>query len=264
MMKTLTTKPILRLGVFLTVLFNVVFNVFYDRFFPNIRTVEEISKTHFSFFTPAPYTFMIWGVIYITFITYGVYQLLLVTRDLKILNRLAWPMIVSNMLCSIWIILFSLNRIIESLVIILVILALAIVLFKRAEKYRFSHPWLVIPFSIFFGWISVAAIANFTTWLASMNWDGGYLSLSLWTIIMIVIAFAAAVIMSIRFQNILYPLVIAWALMGIWIVNRYVNPFVAYAAMISLVVLLSWLGAYFYLKAFKKSKIIQQEHSNQI
>jgi hypothetical protein len=262
-METFTAKPILRSGVFLAIIFNVFFNLFYGKLFPELQSMEEVSETYYSFFTPAPYTFMIWSVIYIAFIAYGLYQLLSAQRDLEELNKLAWPMIIANILCSVWIVLFSSDRITESVGVIILVLICAIVLFLRAEKYRAVHPWLLVPFSLFFGWMSVATLANISTWLTAINRDGS-ISLTTWTTIMMFIAFCAALIVSIRFKNIVYPLVIAWALTGIWVANAAVNNFIAYTAMILVVALLAWLAAYFNLDAFKKSKVMQKEHSNHI
>ncbi|MES2380757.1 MAG: hypothetical protein V4538_06935 [Bacteroidota bacterium] len=254
-MDTLTAKPTLRMAVFLAIILNVFFNLFYNKLFSELLTIQEVSQLHYNFFTPAPYTFIIWGVIYITFIDYGFYQLLAAQRNLAVLNLLAWPMIIANILCSVWLVLFASNQITGSLVLIIMILVCAMFLFFIAEKYRASYTWFLFPFSLFFGWISVATIANFSTWLAAMNWDGGTLGLSTWTIIMMVLAVVAALVISIRFKNWVYPLVITWAITGISIANISINPIVSYSAVLLVVILLAWLVAYFSLEAFRKSNI---------
>ncbi len=256
-MQTLTRKPILRLLVFLAIIFNVCFNLFYNKLFPELLTMQEISELHYNYFTPAPYTFIIWGVIYLAFIVYGVYQLLPAQSNLAVLNVLAWPMTIANILCSVWIVLFASNQISGSLVIMMMILVSAMVLFFRAEKYRASYTWFLFPFSLFFGWISVATIANFSVWLAAVNWSGGPLSLSTWTIIMMVIAFIAAVVMCVSFNSKVYPLVIVWAITGICVANVTANPVISYAAIILVIILLTWLIAYFSLKVFHKKNITQ-------
>lgn len=256
-METLTPKPILRLVVFLAIILNVLFNLFYNKLFPELLTMQEVSELHYNYFTPAPYTFMIWGVIYLAFIVYGIYQLLPAQRNLAVLNALAWPMIIANILCSVWIVLFASDKIAGSLLLIILILVCAMVLFFTAEKYRASYTWFLFPFSIFFGWISVATIANFSTWLATINWDGGLVSLSSWTIMMMIVAFIAAIAMSVVFKNRVYPLVIVWAITGICMANTHANPLVSYTAIILVIILLTWLVAYFNVKAFSKGNLPQ-------
>ena len=80
--------------------------------------------------------------------------------------------------------------------------------------------WVHLPFSIYLGWISVATIANVSTVLYLVRWTGGPFSPQAWTVIMTVIAGVLGIAMIRLRREIGYPLVIVWALVGIWVARR--------------------------------------------
>lgn len=74
---------------------------------------------------------------------------------------------------------------------------------------------LHLPFSIYLGWISVAAIANTEAVLVKIKWDLFGINDLYWAIAMIIIATFLALVMLIRRSDIFYSLVILWAFTGI-------------------------------------------------
>ena len=44
-----------------------------------------------------------------------------------------------------------------------------------------------LPFSVYFGWVTVATIANITVWLVSIDWDGFGLSEPAWAVLIIAV-----------------------------------------------------------------------------
>jgi hypothetical protein len=71
------------------------------------------------------------------------------------------------------------------------------------------------PFAIYFGWISVASIANVTTWLVSIGWNGGGIKPDIWTIGMLIVAAILGIVVMYRNRNYAYGLVFVWAFYGI-------------------------------------------------
>jgi hypothetical protein len=72
-----------------------------------------------------------------------------------------------------------------------------------------------IPLSIYFGWITVAAIANGSSYLNSTDWDGWGLDPTDWTNILIgITVFIGVLVMTIK-RNVFYGLAIIWGLYGI-------------------------------------------------
>lgn len=74
-----------------------------------------------------------------------------------------------------------------------------------------------LPFSIYFGWITVATIANLTTLLVSVGWNGFGLSQTVWAVAIIAIGAIIGIITILRNKDYPYGLVILWAYAGILI-----------------------------------------------
>tara|TARA_Y100000768_G_scaffold249630_1_gene189607 strand:- start:52 stop:492 length:441 start_codon:yes stop_codon:yes gene_type:complete len=71
-------------------------------------------------------------------------------------------------------------------------------------------------FNIYFGWITVATVANFTGLLVSFEWGGLGISEELWTSIIILVATIIAMITFIRNKAIWYLFPVIWAFYGIY------------------------------------------------
>lgn len=74
---------------------------------------------------------------------------------------------------------------------------------------------MVIPISIYLGWISVATILNVAIALTSVNWNGWEISPVVWTSMMVAVAgiIGATVIKQQRDRA--FGLVLVWALVAI-------------------------------------------------
>jgi hypothetical protein len=74
-----------------------------------------------------------------------------------------------------------------------------------------------VPFSVYFGWITVATIANATTLLVSIGWDGFGISEPTWAVIIIMAGMLIGTLTMIINKDIAYGLVMLWAYAGIYI-----------------------------------------------
>jgi hypothetical protein len=75
--------------------------------------------------------------------------------------------------------------------------------------------FIIAPFTIYIGWISVAIIANLAALFVYLQWNGWGIAPENWAVIMIGIAIVLAFCFSFFYDSITAPLVIAWALWGI-------------------------------------------------
>jgi hypothetical protein len=219
-MEASTPRLGLRWLTLFVVLLNVVLSGITDRLGLGGESIATVTRQYNSLFVPAGYAFSIWGVIYLSFIVYAVVQLLPAQRYKSVYDHLDIPVMWVNILGLLWQLVFRFNQVTTSLLIILVMLIAGIVLFIRAQKavtlHKYSR-WLLVPASIFLGWICVATIANASVWLIAIGWDGASISAGSWTMLLLGIAFLLAVYISLRFNNFIYPAVIAWAAFAIWI-----------------------------------------------
>jgi len=190
----------------------------------NGRRTGDVSAAYPSLFTPAGVTFSIWGVIYLLLGAHVLYQLGLFrdgpesARQVALLNRVGVLFSVSSLANTAWVFAWHYDLIPLSAVLIAVILVcLALI----ADTVRGANPtvrerWLVsLPFSVYFGWTTVAVVANMTVLLVYSGWGGFGLADSLWAVIIVLVAMAIGTVTMLRNRDIAYGLVLIWAFGGI-------------------------------------------------
>lgn len=85
--------------------------------------------------------------------------------------------------------------------------------------------FIKLPFSVYYGWITVATVANATTLLVSRGWDGFGISDAVWAILILIIAALIGAGTMVINRNVAYGLVLVWAYIGIFIKHISVNGF---------------------------------------
>ena len=191
-----------------------------------VRT-GEVSANYSNLFTPASYAFIIWSVIYVLLGGYTLYQLGLFqySKSLvqpKVLNNIGFYFIISCLSNSLWLVAWHYNRIILSVGIMIVLLVSLIIIALDIKKSKLSFRdilFIKLPFSIYFGWITVATIANITAMLVAIGWNGFGISDATWTIIILIIGAIIGIITTIYLKNCPYTFSIIWAYIAI-IVNH--------------------------------------------
>jgi benzodiazapine receptor len=183
-------------------------------------TTAEISDRFPIRFVPAGYVFSIWGVIYIALIAYTIYQALPAQAENESLKRIAPWYWLASLANSAWIFLWHYEVFTLTIVAMVTLLLSLIAIYRNLragnEPARSGFRWAVlIPFSLYLGWISVATIANAAQLLYFLNWSGWGLSDELWAGIMLVVATGLGAAMLVRERDIAYTLVLIWAFAGI-------------------------------------------------
>jgi len=214
----------------------------------NGRTTGEISDSIPTLFTPAGYVFSIWSVIYLGLLIFAWYQGQRAQRNADFQERIGYWFFISCLFNSAWIVAWHYEQFPLTLALMLGLLISLIVIYVRLDVGRrsvSSAEWRAVhlPFGIYLGWVSVATVANVSTVLYTIGWNGAPLSPELWTVIMVVVAALLGLAMIMLRNDVGYPLVIVWALVGI-AVARSAIPLIATAAVASAaVVLLTWVWA---------------------
>lgn len=88
---------------------------------------------------------------------------------------------------------------------------------KNLDLDRKNRIFLRLPFSVYFGWITVATIANTTAFLVSIDWNGFGLEESIWTCIIIMVGALLGSAFTLINRDYIYGLVIIWAYAGIFL-----------------------------------------------
>lgn len=201
-------------------LFTVTVNGLANALPLNNQTTGEISDSFQVFFVPAGYVFSIWGLIYLALAGFVIYQLLPAQRHNPGLQRIGYWFVISCLANGIWIFLWHYEYFGLTLVAMLVLLISLIQIYLRLDIGRqkastSDRIFLHLPFSIYLGWVTVATIANVTSLLDYLNWNGWGIAPEVWAVIMLVVAALVSLAMAWLRADIAYLLVIIWAVVGI-------------------------------------------------
>lgn len=188
----------------------------------NIST-KAVSDLYPNLFTPAPYTFSIWGIIYLALAGFVYYQINPPHRGIGIMTpsdmlRIRFAFIFSCLMNGLWIFSWHYRQLTLSIILMLLLLFSLIYINNLTRHGNLSlreKIFLRAPFSLYFGWITVATIANITAFLVGNHWNGFGISPVVWTIAVLIAGLAIASAVVIRNRDFVYPVVILWAYGGI-------------------------------------------------
>lgn len=214
-------KNILRqIFVVLTVLATITVNVLANALPINGLNTGEISDRFQTYFVPAGYVFSIWGLIYLGLIAYAVFQALPSQKTNPRLQATGWWVVLGGLANSAWIFLWHYEQFAGTLVAMFALLLTLIVVYLRLgtglTKVPLAETWAVrLPFSIYLGWISVAAIANVSDVLDFIGWNGWGFSDAAWMVVVLAVVVILAGVLNFIRRDIAYTAVLLWALAGI-------------------------------------------------
>lgn len=246
-----------QLSVILTILATLMVNGLANALPLNGLNTGQISDRFNVYFIPAGYVFSIWGVIYLGLIAFAIFQALPSQRENPLLRATGWWISLSGLANSVWIFFWHYQQFPLTLVAMLVLLGTLTVIYLRLGLGRTTvsapETWFVrLPFSIYLGWITVATVANVTSLLDYLQWDGFGIAPEIWMSIALAAVLGIAVLMNFNRRDSVYTAVILWALAGISIKHAAV-PAVAIPTWITFGLVTLSLAAAFFPRWIKKS-----------
>jgi len=217
------------------------------------KNTGELSDNIPNLFVPSGLTFTIWGIIYILIILFTIY----LARDLfkrekttkHFLEKISYFFILSSLANVLWIFLWHYEQILLSILAMIILFVSLLIIYLRLDigidKVSMKEKLFIhVPISVYIGWITVATIANIIAVLVNIGWDGFGISEQVWTILVIAITTLISLLIIIKRKDIVYSLVIIWALIGIAIKRFQSDPIygvqneIAYTAIISMIIIL--------------------------
>ena len=203
-----------------SLLASITVNVLANALPINNITTGELSDQYPVLFTPAGYVFAIWGLIYVSLLAFGLFQVLPNQRENTHLDKIGPWFVLANIFNGGWIFAWHYELVPLSMALMIGLLISLLAIYHRLNIGR-ENPGQIIqtfvhfPFSIYLGWISVATIANASVLLYTLDWNGWGLTPEVWTILVLAVGTVLGILM-IRLRNeIAYPLVLVWAFAGI-------------------------------------------------
>lgn len=233
----------------------------------NGQGTGQVSDSYPNLFAPAGFTFAIWGLIYLLLAYYALYQHGFFQGDknkvnIVLLQKMGLIFSISSIANAAWIFAWHYHLIPLSMLLMIVILICLILINQMIVRERLTKRerfFVEFPFSVYFGWITVATIANAVTLLVSLGWNGFGMTEQTWAVIIILTGMVIGLITMLRNKDIAYGFVLIWAYAGILIKHTSAGGFAGqYDLVISTVVvcLILFTIAELYLIFFRRKSAI--------
>jgi len=191
----------------------------------------DVSAAFPTLITPAGFTFAIWGVIYALLAVFVIFQLLPGHRGDAFNEKVSYLFILSSVFNVVWLFLWQYEYITASVVLIFALLLSLIAIYLRlnvgrSNATRIEKICVHAPFSVYLGWITIATIADVSSALVSISWNGFGIAASTWAQLVTVVALAITLLLLGTRRDPAYGLVVVWALTGI-LANQWANKVVS-------------------------------------
>ena len=206
--------------------------------FINHQTPQIISDKYPTLITPAGYAFAIWSLIYFGLIVFSIYQAL--PQNAARYAKIRTVYILNCAANCAWIFLWHYEQILASLIVMFVLLGTLV--FINVKLLKTDSPteyWLArVPFNVYFGWITVATILNFTVALVYLSVKTSDFATSILASVLIITATLIGIIIRFKLANAVYPVTIAWALTAIAVKQSGQTTMIVVCAAFCVIVLL--------------------------
>lgn len=217
----------------------------------NGQNTGEISDQFQVYFVPAGYVFSIWGLIYLGWIAFTIFQLQPSQKKNPRLRRLGYLFALSNLANAAWLFCWHYNLFGLSVLVMLTLLGLLIASYlrldvNRSPVSRLEYGSVDVLFSVYLGWITVATVANISDWLYFIGWDGFGIPAQTWAVIMVAVASLLGLAMAWTRRDAGYLVVLVWAFIGIAL-KQTAAPMVVVSAWIA-AVLMAGLAIFSFLR----------------
>ncbi|MBO3700750.1 tryptophan-rich sensory protein [Roseivirga sp. E12] len=188
----------------------------------NENSVGSLSAAYDNLFTPSSYAFSIWALIYIALFSNAIFQVRAAFKDINtsFFKPLGPFLMIANLGNALWIWAWLTERTGLSVIIMVVILfSLMTAVVKLGIRSGDRSPgaikrWVWWPVSLYFGWITVATVANISAYLAKIEWSFLMSEIN-WASAMIIIAAIIYLIVLAKRGMITFALVGVWAFTAI-------------------------------------------------
>jgi benzodiazapine receptor len=216
------------------------------------QNTAQVSDSNPTLITPAGYVFSIWGIIYLLLGVFVIVQTLPSQKTKTYHQKIGPLFILTNVLNIVWIFLWQFEFLMASVLVMFMLLASLMAIYLRlnigkAQTPLFEKLGVQVPFSVYLGWITIAAIANVSVTLVSLHWDGFGISPQNWASLILAVALFIALLVLATRKDVAYALVIVWALVGISVKQSANQAIVsltqlfAVAVAVAIVVVVLWV-----------------------
>ena len=233
-MDDIVQKRLLQAGNLVFAFLTIGINIAANALPLNNKNTGVLSDNLPNLFVPSGLTFAIWGIIYVLWIVFALYQ----ARDwiskkdipMPYLKQIHGFFIISSLANIAWIFLWHYEYPVLCLLPMIILLLSLLAIYQRlgigkTPVSRNEKLAVHVPFSVYLGWITVATIANVTGALITLGYDGLPLGTQqLWTYLVLAVGVLIGLLVLWQRKDIAYAFVLVWAYFGILIKRLGTDP----------------------------------------
>ena len=221
-------KFIKRSSALIAYIFMITLNILANALPINGINTGDVSDQYSNLFAPAGLTFSIWGLIYLLLGAYTVMQffdLKYKTIDHNIYDKLSFYFAASSIINGLWILSWHYLYFDISLILMAFLLSSLIKINLIIKNHTKVSGLTKTAFRVYFGWITIATIANITVFLVSVGLKAFSITGIIYTIFALLLGLSIGTYISYRLKSFPYYMVILWAYIGILIKHLSTDGF---------------------------------------
>lgn len=198
-------------------LFMMVMNTLANTMPINGISTGDVSYKYPNLFQPTGLTFSIWGIIYLLLFAYVVFQFTTLGKPMSEELRALFLKVnvlfaISSLFNGLWLLAWHYDKMVFSTVIMVLLLITLALISKMTPSLGLLTR---TAFSVYFGWITIATIANVTIMLVKLGVPSFSQTSVLMTVGILVVGLILSGLWIYLEKDIAYGLVILWAYLGI-------------------------------------------------
>jgi hypothetical protein len=232
-----------RIAALVTIVANVVFNYATALGSDHSFNIAETSSRYPSLFMPADYAFSIWGLIYGASLAYAVMALLPAQLNVRLHDRVAPWLMLTNALGTLWLLLFTSDQLGPSVLVILAMFTSSLLAYSLANdhvKAEGLSPWWRAPFALWLGWLAIASLANLNIALVAADGSDSVFAGPVWAALLMCGAAGFALMLQVLYGDAVVPFVVSWAAAAIAVATWQTSTLVAVVAALVALKTLIW------------------------
>jgi hypothetical protein len=242
-----------RIAALVTIVANVVFNYATALSSDHSFNVSDASTRYPSLLTPADYGFAIWGLIYGASLVYAVLALLPAQLNVRLHDRVAPWLMLTNALGVLWLLLFTGGQLGPSVLVIFAMFTSSLLAYSLASdhvKAEGLSRWWRAPFALWLGWLTVASLSTLNIALVDANGRSSVFASPVWAALLLCVAAGVALTLQVLYGDAVVPFVVSWGSAAIAVAAWEQSTLVAVVAALVALKTLLWGASSLLFDAF--------------
>jgi hypothetical protein len=245
-MENSTKKLVLQISNIIAFVATVIINLLANALPLNGISTGELADAYPNLLVPAGYVFSIWFIIYVLIGLFAIYQAKDLFKsekeELPFLDKIGPYFILAAVGNIAWIFFWHYQVFFLPLIAILVLFFSLLMIYQRlniavSDAPRNEKIFIHLPISVYFGWLTVATVAQITALLVEIGFPSFGILAEILTILVIAVLVLIGLLTIFTRRDIAYGLVLVWASVGIFVKQLALNLLIAIVGLIAAIII---------------------------